>query len=251
VPGECGAISAVSGPIAEAISANNELLGFYQQISLPDGEQWWAATAMGIAFLQGTIADTADPSGAFAERYPNAKAWRGTHAWALAEAGRLDEARAVIDRHGLDHPERFPTDEFITASWAYVAFLALLVDAPDLGAATEHLLRPYEHLWINLQIFTVGPVAWLLAIAVAAQGRYAEAEELFDRSDRLLAERGLDLHRNLHLLYHAVALSRSATADHRLRARELARLGVAATARPELDRLRQRFEQLLASLPVA
>jgi class 3 adenylate cyclase/tetratricopeptide (TPR) repeat protein len=238
------------GQIAEATSTNNELLAFYQQISLADGEQWWAATALGIALLQGAIADTADPAGQFADRYPTAMAWRGTHAWALAEAGRLDEAREVIDRYGLDHPERFPIDEFILSAWAYIAMLALLLDDPALGAAAENLFRPYRNLWINLQIFTNGPVVWMLAFAVAAQRRYDEAEELFERSDEMFAEQGLGLHRNLQLFYRSLALSRSDLTAHRRRARELARRGVAATALPELDRLRHRFELLLESLPV-
>jgi tetratricopeptide (TPR) repeat protein len=237
------------GGLAEASSANDELLGTYQQIGIIDGEQWWAATAMSVAFVQGTFGDAADPAGEFADRYPTASAWRCTHALALADAGRLDEAREVIERHALNHPERFPVDEFLTSAWGYVGLLALLLDDAALGAAAESMLRSCEHLWICVQIFNLGPVTWTLAAAVAGQGRYDEAEVLFSRADAALAERGLALHRNVVALYRATGLSRSDSPAHRQRARELARAGAEYSRQAGLDRLQQRFDNVLGSIP--
>lgn len=240
---------AYHGQLAEAVATNDELLGFYQQIGVPDGEQWWGATAMTIALLQGTAGDFADPAGEFADRYPTASAWRCTHALALAEGGRLDESRDVIERHALNRPERFLVDEFIASSWGYLGLLALRLDDPRLGAAAEALLGPYERLWVCVQIYNWGPITGMLAAAVAAQGRFDEADALFSRTDDLLAQRGLTLHRNLLALDRATALSRSDSPTHRELARDLAAAGADQSRQFGLDRLGQRFDNLLGSIP--
>lgn len=237
------------GQLDEAMTVNNELLGLYRQIGIPDGEQWWGATATTIALLQGTVGDLADPAGEFADRYPTASSWRCAHALALAEGGRLDEARDVVERYALDRPERFLIDELIASAWGYVGLLALRLDDPRLGAAAEALLRPYEHLWVCVQIYNWGPITAMLAAAVAAQGRFDEADALFSRTDDLLAQRGLTLHRNLIALYRVTALSRSDSPSHRELARDLAAAAADHSRRLGLDRMAQRFDDLLGSIP--
>ncbi|HVT21790.1 MAG TPA: hypothetical protein VHE57_10415, partial [Mycobacteriales bacterium] len=211
------------GRVREGAAYNDEALAYAQQIGVADAEQWWGAVAMAIAFLEGQFGDMADAAGAFADQYPEAPAWRGTHAWCLAEAGRMDEARQTIERYGVDRLQDYRIDEFSIAGWSYSTMLALLLDDPDIGAAAEAMLRPYEHLWINLQVYCFGPVTWALAVAVAAQRRYDEAEELFDRTDALFAGQGMEMVRNYVRYDRALSLSRSGDPDHRRRARELAR----------------------------
>jgi hypothetical protein len=236
---------AYEGRLEEAAKLNDEAFAFAQQIGVADADQWWAAVTMSLAFLQGSFGDLADAAGDFADRYPSGLAWRGTHAWALAEAGRFDEAREVVARYDLVRVDRYPIDDFAIAGWSYPAVLALLLDDAALGAAAEAALRPYEHLWMNLQVYNVGPVTQPIAAAIGAQGRYDEAEVLFARSDDLLAERGIDLQRNLLRYYRALSFSRSPSAAHQERARELIDEGIAAAEAAGLDRLRDKFEALL------
>ncbi|HVW81906.1 MAG TPA: AAA family ATPase [Mycobacteriales bacterium] len=237
------------GQLDDATQANDDLLGVYQQLGVTDGEQWWAAIAMSIAFHRGALSDLADPAAEFAERYPTAVAWRGTQAWTLVEAGRHREAREVVARYRLDQPEQFPIDEFILSSWGYVSLLAFLLDDVGLGAKAERLLRPYEHLWISIQIYSMGPVAWMIALSLAAQRRYDEAEDAFEGTDQLLAERGLAVHRPALGYYRALSLSRSPSIQHIERARTLAQRGVEDSIRSGAPRLSQRFQALLDALP--
>jgi hypothetical protein len=229
----------------EATDLNNEILAFTQQLGVADADQWWGAVVMAIEFLKGAFGDAADAVGEFAARFPSAKTWQGTHAWTLAEAGRLDEAREVVARHRLDRPDLFPVDDFLLAGWTYPALLALMLDDASLGVAAEAVLRPYEDLWITIDVFCLGPVSWPLATALGAQRRFDEADEMFARAESLLGERGLHPGRRVVRLYRAISLSRSSDPEHRRRTAELVAEGIAESAAAGLEPLRQRFESLL------
>jgi tetratricopeptide (TPR) repeat protein len=237
------------GRMTEAIKTNDEFLEFAQQLGMADVDQWWAANAMVTAFLQGRIGELADAAGEFAEQLSDSITWRYSHAWMLAEAGRLSEARQVVDDHALGRPEAFAIDDLTIVAWSYLAMLALLLDDPDLGAAAEAVLQPCQHLWISIQIFVNGPALWALGACAATQGRYDEADQLFERADGLLAEHGLQLHREVFAYYHALSLSRSESAAHLQRARELAETGAQKATAAGQDQLAERFNQLLAAIP--
>ncbi|HVT64273.1 MAG TPA: AAA family ATPase [Mycobacteriales bacterium] len=236
------------GRIAEAAAYNDESLVFAQQIGVADADQWWGAIAVALAYLQGNFGALADAVGDFADRYPGAVAWRGTHAWTLAEAGRVDEAREVVERHGVAEVDRYPVDDFALPAWSYPAFIAMELQDPGLAAAAEAVLTPHAQLWVTLQVYCFGPVTWPLAVAVATQGRYDEAVELFERSDVLLTDRGFELQRNAMRFDWAKCLSRSDAPGHRQQARDLALAGSAQAERDGLDAAKQRFDVLLESL---
>jgi hypothetical protein len=117
-----------------------------------------------------------------------------------------------------------------------------------MGAAIERELRPYEDLWMSIEVYCFGPVTWPLAAAVSAQRRFEEADELFARTDRLLEERGLRLARNMMRRDWVLTLSRSDSPAHLAQARTLAELGAATAAQDGHDRLTQTFQELRASL---
>jgi tetratricopeptide (TPR) repeat protein/DNA polymerase III delta prime subunit len=236
------------GRVRDGAAHNDEALGYAQQIGIADAEQWWGAVSMAIAYLDGQFGDMADAAGAFADQYPDAAAWRGTHAWCLVEAGRIDEAREVIERYRVNRPEEYRIDEFSLPGWTYCAMLALRLNDPEIGAAAEALLRPYAHLWINLQVFCFGPVTWALAAAVAAQGRHDEAEELFERTDALFAEQGIQVVRKWVWFDRAMSLARSSDPDHRRRARALARQCAEQAVADGMPLARQRFDALAESI---
>jgi class 3 adenylate cyclase len=235
------------GRLDEAAALNDHFLTMAMEIGMVDAEQWWAAIALSIQYLQGGVGDLADAAGEFADRYGEAAAWRCSHAFVLAEAGRHDEARQVVEAHGLRRPETFPVDDFTLLAQSYLGYVALLIEDEELGRATEAVLRPHEELWANVDIFTNGPITAMLAGAVAAQGRYDEADALFVRADTLLDERGLELHRNPMAWYRAMSLLRSPDAEHHDRAAQVIHEAIGRTSRAGLDRLTARFEALSAS----
>jgi predicted ATPase len=228
----------------EATDLNNEILAFTQQLGIADAEQWWGAVVMAIEFLKGAFGAVADAVGEFAARFPTAKTWQGTHAWTLAEAGRLDEAREVVARHQLDRPDLYPVDDFILAGWTYPALVGLMLDDASLGAAAEAVLRPHEDLWITIDVFCLGPVSWPLAAALGAQRRFEEADEMFARAESLLGERGLHPGRRVVKLYRAVSLSRSTDPEHRRRTARLIAEGIEESTAAGFEPLREKFEAL-------
>jgi class 3 adenylate cyclase len=236
------------GDLDAAAASADQMLTFSLQIGVADAEQWWGAIAMAIAYLRGTYGDLADAAGEFAGRYDTAVSWHGSHAWTLIEAGRPDEAREIVERYALDRPERFPVDDFAISTLGYVAFVAMLLERSAMGAAIETELRPYEDLWMSIEVYCFGPVTWPLAAAVSAQRRFEEADELFARTDRLLEERGLRLARNMMRRDWVLTLSRSDSPAHLAQARTLAELGAATAAQDGHDRLTQTFQELRASL---
>jgi class 3 adenylate cyclase/tetratricopeptide (TPR) repeat protein/DNA polymerase III delta prime subunit len=235
------------GELEEATALNDRFLAQALEMGMVDAEQWWAANTLAITYVQGTAGDLADAAGDFADRYPDAAAWRCTHAFLLTEAGRLDEARDVVDRYDLRRPERFPVNDFSLLSQTYLGYVALGTGDRELGRATEAVLRPHAELWANVDIFTNGPISVMLAGAVGAQGRYDEADELYARADALLDERGLQLVRNPTAWYRATSLLQSDEAEHHERAEAVIREAVARTSAAGLDRLTARLEALSGS----
>jgi class 3 adenylate cyclase len=232
------------GELDEAAALNDRFLTLALELGSVDAEQWWAALTLSIQYVQGGVGDLADAAGEFAERYDEAAAWRCSHAFVLAEAGRLDEARQVVDAFELRRPEAFPVDDFTLLAQSYLGYVALLTEDEELGRATESVLRPHERLWANVDIFTNGPITAMLAGAVAAQHRYDEADALFARADLLLDERGLQLLRNPVARYRALSLLRSTEAAHHDRARDVIREAVERTTAAGLDRLTALFTEM-------
>jgi tetratricopeptide (TPR) repeat protein len=235
------------GELDEAAALNERFLTMATEIGMVDAEQWWAANTLAIEYARGAAGDLADAAGEFSDRYGEAAAWRTLHATLLALAGRLDEAREVVDAFDLRRPEAFPVDDFTLLAQSYLGYVALLTEDGELGRATEAVLRPHQDLWANVDIFTNGPITAMLASAVGAQGRYDEAEDLFARADSLLAERGLHLVRNPIAWYRVLSLLHSEDAGHHDRARAVMSEVTARTSAAGLDRLTAKFEELRAT----
>jgi tetratricopeptide (TPR) repeat protein len=236
------------GELDEATALNDRFLALATEIGMVDAEQWWAANTLAIQYAQGGAGDLADAAGEFADRYGGAAAWRCLHATLLALAGRETEAREVVDAFDLRRPEAFPVDDFTLLAQSYLGYVALMTEDAELGRAAEAVLRPYQQLWANVDIFTNGPITAMLAAAVGAQGRYDEAEELFAHADGLLDERGLQPVRNPIAWYRAISLLRSDEAAHRDRAAAVIREAIERTSAAGLDRLTVRFETLATSV---
>ncbi len=81
------------GDPRRAPELNDQLITTGAELGQPDGAQWWAAGAAGMAWLTGEAGALADAAGEMVEQYPGAPAWRCSHAWLLCEAGRLAETR--------------------------------------------------------------------------------------------------------------------------------------------------------------
>lgn len=172
---------ALAGRLDEADAMNNASLQRGQELGQPDAEQWFASTALGLLSNRGLGGLFADATEQYAQRYPLAVVWRTVKAWLLCDAGRLEEARAVLDTYHFD-PE-----ELLYEPWPYVptgqlAMVAWTLQDVELGERVRAALLPYRGCWAHYYLIVWGPVSWLLGMATAATGALDDAVELVEEA---------------------------------------------------------------------
>jgi hypothetical protein len=107
----------------------------------------------------------------FAEQYPLARVWRTGQAWSLAEGGRIDEAREVVDAYALG------SADLLIEPWPFVAAFHLAVatwhtgDA-ELAAKLAAELSPFRHCWSHYYLLVLGPLTWPLGLMHAVTGAH-------------------------------------------------------------------------------
>lgn len=121
-----------------------------------DALQFVGVHHLTFGMLRNELAGIVDAIRAYADGYPAVPAWRTGLGYALIEAGRLDEARAEVDR--LWPPEsKLPKD----ASWL-VAISVLRIIVTRLGDRTraEHLCRLLEPYGDRPVLLGAGGAVW-------------------------------------------------------------------------------------------
>ena len=83
------------------------------------------------------------PVSSYAERFATIPGWRCVHAWLLAETGRADEARAILDGLAADDFRVLPLDGIWLGAVAYLAETAAALGDATHAAALHELLEPY------------------------------------------------------------------------------------------------------------
>jgi class 3 adenylate cyclase len=157
------------GRLEAAAAENDACLDLGLSLQEPDAEAIWGAVAAGIAVNAGTTASFADAAGAFADRYPTVPSWRAGQVAFLAEAGRLDEARAVLERHPIE-PERLMEEPFAyQGPWSLAVAASQLRD-PWLGRRLHRVLHPHRGRWSHIYVGILGPVTWALGRCARATG---------------------------------------------------------------------------------
>lgn len=176
----------LNGQLDEADQLNNELLTRGQQFGQEDAAAWWAATAGGTAWLRGNAGAMADAIGMFAEQYPRNKVWRCAHAWMLADAGRFDEARAVIAEHDLD-PVQVLIEPWPFLGSSELALAMFRLDDAALASRMLEALEPYRECWSHYFLVVMGPITWPTGLARAVLGELdAAVRDLEDAIGKVL-----------------------------------------------------------------
>jgi hypothetical protein len=146
--------------------------------------------------LEGRAQEGANLVTTVVEKAPRA-VYQGVQAWALADIGRSDEARAIIER--LRAPQAFagvPHDHHRPVTLCFLARACGVLGDADLAAGLCDVLKPFRLLVNGLTIWC-GPPTHELGILATTLSRYDEAEAHFadavDRQDRIAA-RGTVVH---------------------------------------------------------
>jgi tetratricopeptide (TPR) repeat protein/DNA polymerase III delta prime subunit len=162
-----------AGRFTEAATLNDELLAVAEAGGEPDGLNWWGAASTALALLQGGVGDLADLIGQFADQYPALPTWRAAHAEALAEAGRIAEARAVLDKYPID-VAALARDPYALVGLGSLAHAAWLIGDQELAERVFAVVEPHSRRWAHLFIGITGPVSWSIGRCLLALGRLDE-----------------------------------------------------------------------------
>ena len=212
--------AALLGRLDEAEALNNASLEQANLLGQSDGAEWWAATFMGLQWLRGSAGTLADAAEDYAQRYPLNPAWRAVQAWLLGDAGRHDEARAVLAAHALD-PVELLAEPFPFMATTQVGLAAWHLHDAALARRVIEALGPYRDHWAHYFLFVLGPVAWPLALAHAVTGDADTASELMDDALARVRAKGYAPLIALIAVDFATILSRRNRDDDRDRAAHL------------------------------
>jgi hypothetical protein len=176
------------GQLDEAEAANAECLELGTAAGEPDAAELFAGVSFGIARLRGMASQLADVVGAVARQYPKFQAWRGAQLWALCEAGRLDEARAVLGTIDRDAMTQEPQP---LLGPSYLARAAEALDDADLATFVRKAVLPFADLWAHGHVVIWGPASWALGLAAWTLGDRREARDRLNQAVDACRHEGL------------------------------------------------------------
>ena len=225
-------VPALQGRLDEADALNDQCLAMGNALGQADSAEWWAAALTGLQWLRGAAGTLADAAGDFAERYPLNPGWRAVQAWLLADAGRTDEAHAVLAEFALD-PVELALEAFPFMATTQLGFAAWRLHDVPLAARVIEALGPYRDCWAHYMLLVMGPVSWPLALAHAVTGEFDVAVELLDDALARTREKGATAYSaQVALDLASVLLLRNAGRD---RERAVQLLGAARADAEQVD----------------
>ena len=96
------------GEIARAEEENNAAFELGLEIGAVDCDSWWGASTAQVTWCRDAELGDPDIAGRMADQFPGTPTWRIVQARILAERGRIDECRDLIDLYNLGDPESGP-----------------------------------------------------------------------------------------------------------------------------------------------
>jgi tetratricopeptide (TPR) repeat protein len=231
--------------VMAAARRNDEALAMGQAAGEVDALQWWAAAAGGPYWLMAEGGDLADAAGVFAVQYPLSPVWFSGWAMTLVDGGRYDEARAVVEEHGLRNDALEDFSMPLTGT-QQLAALCFELDDVEMARTVAPVLEKYLGCWPHYFLFPLSPASWGLAAALAVLGEHDRAVALFDDAlAEVLGVRLFDHAAHCRIGLARVLLARNGDGDA-ARARELLAQARAHAESIPAPRLVARIDALLA-----
>ncbi|MDX6663271.1 MAG: eukaryotic-like serine/threonine-protein kinase [Solirubrobacterales bacterium] len=167
----------MDGRFAEAAGLAEEARAGGERAEEPLAAQFFAIQMALVARYLGELDPIAERVKEFAERYPAIRAWRCALAAVYSEAGRVDEARAELERLGADDFEGIPFDAQWIGSISLAAEAAANLRDARRSAQLYEILLPYDGLVVvaGRGAACYGPVSRYLGRLADTMGRGADA----------------------------------------------------------------------------
>jgi DNA-binding SARP family transcriptional activator len=137
--------------------------------------QYFAAQSLVIRRELGRMPELEEPAREMMERNPHRSGWGAAYVTVLAEAGRIDEARAQLDLLAGDGFANLPRDGDWIASVALLASAAAAVGDGERAALLHDLLAPYgdRTVVVGMGAVCLGSASRYLGRAALAAGERA------------------------------------------------------------------------------
>jgi tetratricopeptide (TPR) repeat protein len=205
---------------AERWAATTDALG--RESAQPDAELLGVVPRFSLAFLQGMPDDMPDLVHAFAKSTPNLPALWDSWAFALVACGRLEEARAALER--LVPVSELPRDQAFTRSLYTRAYVAWALRAADVATDVRQAIDGFPDVLTSAGPFFGHPLSTVRGLIAATLGEIDEAEASFAVAADILERMGATvLLAELRVLWAEAIVERD-----RQRARALAEAAIAA-----------------------
>jgi tetratricopeptide (TPR) repeat protein len=188
----------------------------------PDADITGILPRFSLARLRGMPDDTADLVRTFAESTPNLPALWDSWALALVAYGRLEEARAALER--LVPMSELPRDTVFTRSLYTRAYVAWALRAADVATDVRQAIDGFPDVLTSAGPFFGHPLSTVRGLIAATLGEIDEAEASFAVAADILERMGATvLLAELRVLWAEAIVERD-----RQRARALAEAAIAA-----------------------
>ena len=172
----------------------------------PDAFAVYGSHLMTIRHYQGRITELMDLIEQSAADNPGFPVRRASLANCYCEAGRVADARALLEADTADGFNAFPFDNLWTAAMTVYARVAAVAGDQRAASRLVDLLQPWRDQVATTGVLVLGSLAHPLGLALATTGRLDEAEDAFAQAAAvnerlgapvLLAETHLELARLL------------------------------------------------------
>jgi tetratricopeptide (TPR) repeat protein len=244
------AFAILEGRLKDAERFAEDALRFGQSLGNPDCLGPYHAQIGVIRLHEGRAAEFAELVAVAAEEIPLVGV-KAVLAWAYADAGRLAEARGLIDRMGGPSLTALPHDYARCACLTVLARACVALGDGELALRLHDELLPYRDQMVVLQSTAFGAVAHGLALVAAFLGRHDEADAHFAFAEALQERsgaRGFLIQTRLD--WARFLLGRGEPGDDD-RARRLAAAAAELSAELDTPVLAQQAQSLLTMHPAA
>jgi tetratricopeptide (TPR) repeat protein len=172
----------------------------------PDAFAVYGSHLMTIRHYQGRITELMELIEQSAADNPGFPVRRASLANCYCEAGRVADARALLEADTADGFNAFPFDNLWTAAMTVYARVAAVAGNQRAASRLVELLQPWRDQVATTGVLVLGSLAHPLGLALATTGRLDEAEDAFAQAAAvnerlgapvLLAETHLELARLL------------------------------------------------------
>ncbi len=169
----------LDGSMSGALARNDECMAMGQDLGEQDAASWWAAIVTNVAWQRADIDWMVDQTKAFADHFSGTLVWRSAYATVLSEAGRHEEAHAVLRDYGIT-PATVNKEKFPACGPLQLSVTARNARDAELARAVAETLRPYRGLWAHFYLAAFAPVSTGLGNCEWAMGNLDAAVELYE-----------------------------------------------------------------------